>query len=419
MATTSATHGLRTFLFAGALCALAACGDDDNGGTTTAPPDNGPEQGQVPSAESRFAVVTQIAAGGSMPTSYVSITDTLASATPVSLDGAVSIPGRALVANEPGSGAFFLSSGTTGELTKYTVDAAGKANPVGKIGFPGAAQIGEYASQLQFVSASKAYYFDTRTAQIFVFNPTTLAAPTTIALPGLQVADAILTFSSTLPVRRGSKIALAAGWRSSDNQRVIPKTALVVLDTGNDTAAVLTGTDRCGYVRDAVEGSDGRVYVATEAWGSSVHRLAPANAPTPCLLRTNADLTAFDDTYYQELNALSGAVTGSLTKSRDGKVYTRVLDESAVMITPMTPARALASLPGWSWWEVLLGDNPTASKVENAPLGTGSLIVLDTRDKRYVAEIETTGTALIDITTGIGPVSISTTGNTFSAVQVR
>jgi hypothetical protein len=159
--------------------------------------------------------------------------------------------------------------------------------------------------------------------------------------------------------------------------------------------------------------------VATEAWASSVHRLAPANAPAPCLLRTNTDLTAFDDSYYKELNALGGGVTGSLTKSRDGKVYTRVLEESAVTLTPMTPARALASMPGWSWYEVQLGDNPSATKVTGAALGTGSLIVLETRDQRFVAEIEQTGTALIDITKGIGPVSISTPGNTFSVVQVR
>ena len=419
MASTSALFGLKTFLIAGTLCALTACAGDDGADGSAPGPAHGPEAGATTGRGPRFAVVTQVAASGSMPMSFVSMTDTLSSPEPVSTSDALSIAGRALVANEPGSGSFFVSSGTGGELTKYTLDPAGKPASAGTISFPGAAQIGEYASQLQFVSATKAYYFDTRTAQIFVFNPSTLAAPTAIALPGLQVADAILTFSSTLPVRRGSKIALAAGWRSSNNQRVIPKTALVVLDTSNDTAAVLFGSDRCGYVRDAVEGSDGRVYIATEAWGSSVHRLAPDNAPPPCLMRTNSELTAFDAAYVKDLNAITSGVTGSLTQSRDGKVYTRVLDEDAATITPMTVARALASLPVWSWWELQLGDSPTASKVAGAPLGTGSLIVFDTRDKRYAAEIGATGTGLLDLTTGVGPVSISTSGFTFSAVQVR
>lgn len=412
----------KVFMCVTALLAGSACGGDSDeptdGKTVMAP--NGqagqPNTGTDAPGESRYAVVTQVAAGGAMPTSYVSITPTLASSTPLSLDGALSVAGRSLVANLPGSGSFFVSNGAA-ELVKYTLDAADKPVEAGKIGFPGASSIGEYASQLQVVSDTKAYYFDTRTAQIFVWNPSTLAVVKTIPLAGLQVADATLTFSSTLPVKRAGKIALAAGWRSSNNQRVIKQVALVVLDTASDTATILRD-DRCGYVRDAVEASDGRVYLATEAWGSAVHRLNAEFAPAPCLLRTDAALTAIDATFYKELNVIGGGVTGSLTASLDGKVYTRVLDEAAAGINVMTSARALASMPVWSWAELTLGDEPKATKV-GAALGTGSMIVLETKDKRFVAEVKMAGTDLIDLTKGIGGVASSTMGNTFSLVQVR
>lgn len=422
------THHLSTLLFAGALGLLAACGDDDDTdgpkNTMDASTDAGPDGGVGPDgsvAEERYAVVTQTAVSGATPVSYVSVTRTLTSSTPVSTEGALPVQGRALTAGEPGSGTVFVSSGSGPELTKYTLDANDELVEAGKISFPGARAIGEYASQVQFVSPSKAYFFDTHTAQIFPFNPTTLALGTPIALPDMQIADTTLTFSSALPVERDGKIVFAAGWRSGTPTtvlKVVSQVALVVLDTTTDTVTILRDT-RCGYVRDAVEGSDGRVYLATEAWGSAVHRLAPENGPAPCLLRTDAALTQIDPDFQKDLNAIGGGVTGSLTQSRDGKVYTRVLDESAVTIMPTTPARVLASLPAWAWAEVTLGDEPTATKVPGAPLGTGSLVVFDLKDTRYVADIKEGGTDLVDITRGIGATTISTTGNTFSVAQIR
>lgn len=435
---TGSTRDWKFLLCAASLCALTACGDDeedqgtgtlDAGATsglldasTPAPTttgDGGVVSQPAPADGARYAVVTQVSASGDQATSYVSVTRSLSSATPVSLEGSTQVLGRALAANEVGSGTVFVSTGGP-ELTKYVLDAQDKLQPAGKVSFQqfGVGTIGEYASQLQFVSSTKAYYFDTRTAQIIVWNPTDLTPTRAIDLKDLRLPDATLTFSSTLPVKRAAKIVLAAGWRSTNNQRVIKQAAVVVLDTATDTATVLKD-ERCGYVRDAVEAADGRVYLATEAWGSSVHRLNPEFAPAPCLLRLDAALSAFDPAYSKELNAIGGGVTGSLTQSRDGKVYTRVLDEAAAKIGPMTSARALASLPVWSWAEVTLGDTPTATKVPGAPLGTGSLIVLDTRDQRFVAEIKQAGTDLIDLTRGVGGVSISTPGLTFSAAQLR
>jgi hypothetical protein len=434
----------KRLLLVASLCAAAACGDDEGGGDTldsgaldAATPDSGLpaniDGSIVPALDgavvgppvvpptgtpAKYAVVTQVASGEET-SSYVSVVDTLGTQK-VSLDSAIQVLGRALAANEPGSGFVFVSTGGAPELTKYKLGQNNKLDKVGSISFQdkGVQSIGEYAGQLQILSATKAYYFDTRTAQVIVWDPTALTVKSTIDLKSLIIADATLTFTSTLAVRDGSRILIPAGWRSSNNQKVISEAAVVVLDTTTDTVNIVRDT-RCGYVRDAVKAADGKVYLATEAWGSSVFRLNPDFAPKPCLLRLKADLSGFDEAYYKELNSFANAPTGSLMQSKDGKVYTRVLDEAKAGIGPMTSARALASLPVWKWAEVTLGDAPTVTLVADAPYSTGSLIVFDTRDRRFLAEIKEQGTDLLDLTIGIGAVAISTTGYTFAAVQLQ
>lgn len=436
------TQKWKLLLCAAAVSMAGACSDDedgDKGGTldsgvldgAVVTPDGGgpPADGSLGSGDgsapvtptgSKYAVVTQVSVSGDQTTSYVSVVDSLSNGVKVSLDGATQVNGRALAANEAGSGVVFVSTGGAPELTRYELRDGNKLEATGKISFQdrGVQSIGEYATQLQFVSPTKAYYFDTRTAQIIVWNPMALTVTSAIDIKSLTLPDATLTFTSALAIRRGTQIVLPAGWRSGNNQRVIKQASVVVLDTATDTAKVLTDT-RCGYVRDGVEGADGHVYVATEAWGSSVYRLNTELAPAPCLLRLKQDLSGYDESYYKELNSLAGAPTGSLVKSIDGKVYTRVLDEAAAGINAMTSARALASLPVWKWAEISLGDAPTVSVVAGAPISTGSLIVLDARDKRFIAEIKTAGTDLVEITQGIGGVAAQTSGLTFSAVLLK
>jgi hypothetical protein len=193
---------------------------------------------------------------------------------------------------------------------------------------------------------------------------------------------------------------------------------LIVIDTTADTARVITD-ERCGYVRDAAEAPDGRIYIATEAFATAVHRVNAANAPAPCLLRTLPDLSAFDATFHKELNALSGAPAGSLVRTLSGRTFIRVLDEATANVAATTVPRALASMPAWGWAEITLGDNPVVTRVPGAPLGTGSLILFDTKDRRFLAEVANSGTKIRDLTNDVGEVTITTNGLTFSGVQLR
>lgn len=420
-----------------ALCTLAllsgACADDDDGTSggmmdgglidaatpPAQPPGDGATPPPAPSSE-RFSLVTQLVPSADQATSYLALTDTLASAQPVKLDGAPQVLGRALAAGIPGSGVMFVGSGASPEIARYELQADGSLKRAASVSLQtkGVAGIGEYAAQLQIISNEKAYYFDSRTAQVVVWNPSTMTVGNAIDLRALTMPDALLTFTSTQPVRRGTQLVMPVGWRSSNNQRVIQKAGVVVIDTSTDTARVLTD-DRCGYVRDAAEAADGRIYLATEAFATAVHRVNAANAPAPCLLRLQADLSAYDATFHKELNALSGAPAGSLVRTLSGRTFIRVLDEATANVSAMTVPRALASMPAWGWAEITLSDSPVVTRVAGAPLGTGSLIVFDTKDRRLLAEVANDGTKIRDLSNGVGEITITTSGLTFSGVQLR
>jgi hypothetical protein len=416
----------------------SACGDDDesdpsplDGGLLDASleasipnqPDGGaPLDGgqQTTPQPARFALVTQLVPMGDQATSYLTQSDSLEGEKQVGLEGAPQVLGRALGAGEPGSGVLFVGSGSSPEIARYELQADNSLKRINSVSLQskGVAGIGEYAAQIQIVSSTKAYYFDSRTAQIVVWNPTTLTVTSSIDVKELTLADALLTFTSTLPIKQGSLLVMPVGWRSSNNQKVVKQAAVIVVDSSNDSARILKD-ERCGYVRDAAKGADGRVYLATEAWGSAVHRVNAANAPEPCLLRLQADLSAFDASYYQSLNALAGGAAGTLVQARSGKAYVRVLDEAAANVNAMSVPRALASQPVWNWAEITLGDTPTVTRVPGAQLGAGSLIVLDMKERRFVAEVANDGSKLRDLTSEVGGIAATTTGLTFSAVQLR
>jgi hypothetical protein len=438
----------RTRLYAGLLGAslLAACGDDD--GPAGLPPEQNEDAGSrvdaaapsegdgsteldggvserdaatvEPSVPPRFALATQVFQG-SVATSYVLMVDS-PEAGDVSAEGqGIELAGRAIVASPGKSGAFFVGTSEGPEVTRYTLDEDGEPVKGPSVSFleQGVSAIGEYQTQFQFISDDKAYYFDGRTAQVIVWNPSAMTVTGAIDLGELVVAGQLVAFSSS-PTRRGDDVIMPVGFRSSDNARIVGGAAAVIVHTGDDSVEIARD-DRCGYVRDAVTLDDGTVYVATEAYGSAVRRIASENAPAPCLLRIEPDADAFDPDFYVDLEELAGGAAGSLARTPDGSAYVHVLDESAATITPTTNARVLASSAAWSWSEITLGDEPTLSPAAGLPLMAGSIISFPVSDQLFVAEFVNfnESTKLRDLTDPRGAVALTVPGTLFSLTQVR
>ncbi|MRG97499.1 hypothetical protein [Polyangium spumosum] len=392
---------------------LAACGDGGTGG-------EGGQAGGTPVTGPAYAFTTQVfGANGGDNQSYLLVTDEIGGEATLSLDDGVEIAGRALGVGPEGGGAVFVAGDAGPTLTRYDLQADGSLRAGATVSFQGKgiATFGEYHGQFQFVSETKAYFFDGPTAQVVIWNPKDMTIIGDIPLDGLVIADTTLTFTAA-PLRLGDDVITFAGYRKGPE---VPSRAAVVVVNGKTDEATIVTDDRCGYVRDGIEGPDGNIYLATEAYGAAVHRLNSANAAPSCMLRFDQATKAFDAAFHVELGALFGGQTaGSLIRGPGNEAFLRVLDEAVFPIMPDTHPRVLASAPAWKWASVTLGDTPTAT-VLDAALSTGSVIPLELGDRSFMALFQgQDSTKLVELgATGPSDAVLSAPGLVFSAVKIR
>lgn len=417
--------------------AFAACGDEgetqeehdagaqeaDGGSEDPPPADASAGEDADPGAASDaeqpvYALASQVF-GPSEQTTYLVLHQGDLFDDEVSLEGGIERAGRALVASGPAPGSVFYAGDQVPEVVRYalTDDTLKKEDSVSFMS-AGVMGIAEYAGQLVMVSESKALYFDARTLQVLVWNPEDMTLTTKIDISDLKV-DGFTAAFSTSAIQQGDNVYMPVGYRTPVS---VPEAAsMVIVDTGSNTATIAKD-DRCGYVRDAVLGEDGYIYVATEAFGSAVHYLNDTAAPAPCLLRVDPETSAYDPDFMVELNPLAdGSSVGSLIKLPNGKAYVRVLDESRIPEMDTPSGRALASARAWTWSEITLGDDPQLKPVDDAHVAGGSLIPMPLGDKLVVPDFaaDLSATTLCDMTEGpFCARSITVDGLVFSAALV-
>jgi hypothetical protein len=393
-----------------ALSLLAGCGEPE----PTPNPGPGPGTGTGP----LYALTTQVLTADE-PVSYIVLTDKVDQAATLSLDKAISVPGRALGVGIARSGSIFVGQDEGSKLTRYTLSSDGTLKEDGNVSFAAYAveSIGEYQNNFQFVSPAKAYYFDGNSSQVIVWNPTDLTVTKAIPIEGLSIPGASIIFSPS-PVRRDNQVIMPVGWRVGGT--VTKLAGVVSIDTRTDTAT-LVKDERCGYVHSAVLGTEGQVYLATEVYGAAAHRVAPNNNPAPCVLKFNANTLTFDPAFYKELNPLvGGAATGALYPGpQQGTAYVRVLDESIPPETAFSNARILASGAGWQWWKVDL-NTWAATKQEAFPSTTGSAFLYEAEGQTLYSEFAAGSTATtLHLLGDNGKPTVTTQGLTFSFLQLR
>lgn len=407
---------------------LAACSDDTSsaagsggGGTGTGTGTGGDGgTGGGPDPAPAYAITIQVlGAEATDNQSYVVVTDTLDSDTRLSAKNGIEVAGRALGIGLEGGGAVFVAGDADATVTRYDLQKDGSLKAGATVSFQGkgVAKIGEYGAQFQVVSETKAYFFDGPTAQVVIWNPKEMTVTGSIPLGDLVVPDTILSFS-TAPLRRGADLINFPAWRSG--LQIPNKAAVVVVNSETDETTVVTD-DRCGFLRDGVEGPDGKIYLATEAFGSAVHRLNAENAPAPCMLRFDPATKAFDPAFQVDLNTLFGDSTaGTLVGGPGNKAYLRVLDESVFEVQTDTNPRVLASAPAWTWASVTLGDTPTVEALAVGP-SSGSLVMLFVGDRTFGLQFpQGESTNFLEIgEEGPGKVPLSAEGLVFSAVKLR
>lgn len=367
-----------------------------------------------------YAITTQVLTSDD-PQSYVVLTDKMDHTEPLSLDQAIELPGRSLGVGIPKSGALFVAGNEGPTVTRYNLTSDGRLAAGATVSFAGegVSSIGEYQHQFQFVSESKAYYFDGRTAKAIIWNPKDMTVTGSISLNGIAIEGAIQTFA-TLPVRLENQVIMPLGWRPAAGIGITKQAGVVVIDTRNDTATVVKD-DRCGYVRDGVMGPDGKLYLATEVYGAAVRRVAGGDTPKPCLLRFDPRTLEFDSSFYVELETLvNGGTAGTLLPGPQGTAYLRVLDEGVYSVSAGVHPRTVASAAAWKWWQLRF-DNLTATPVAGLPATTGSTFIYEAGDRTLYTEFAngSTATSFRDLTDQSGKVKATLPGVSFSFVQLR
>lgn len=339
----------------------------------------------------------------------------------LSLDDAVEASASSLFST--GDGKLFVGDYSTPILTRYAVGTDGRLSEDGRLSFAAAGLDGTgfAPNQIHATSPTRAYYLGTE--QVIVWNPEALEIEGTIAVPDLARDGGFAPSIGYGAVRRGDEIVWTVTWGNNETGRVLDETALVVLDTTDDSITVSTKTG-CSAAWGG-EGSDGSLYFAQGAWPAAVWRLsAGADAPAPCMLAVAPGADAFADEVV-DLRALVGGdrVVGTMANVAPGRALIRVFEEDSIEVTPETTASDLTFRADWSWRWVEL-PSLTVSEAPGLPVtGSGEFFAFQLGDKFVVPAIPATE----DSTTvyqAIGPDTparqvLFTPGNVYGAAKAR
>ncbi|MCA9576386.1 MAG: hypothetical protein R3B40_04735 [Polyangiales bacterium] len=434
---TTLRHLDRMLAIASALT-IAACGGGsgtdtpDNGAPPTdngtPPADNGVDDDQGAAGEVSHVVMAYDDA--TQVTYMVQVPD-LAAETMSSFTG-TSVPKLAVAVAFGDDPYFYVGSSDGPAVTRYEVTADGIVED-DEVSFEneGTTATGGYQSNLILVSRTKAYYIDQGNSQLVIWNPTTMTVSGTSSFDSINEVGARSGISG-FPIRVGTKYFYGVGWFTMATLDVLHGAAVLVIDSADDSATLVRDEDeRCGYSFSVVEGTDG-LYVGTEAFGAAQHALSMGTA-APCMLRFDPDTLTFDDTYQVALESLVGDVpAGTLVPGPTaGTAYLRALDFATLGFTldewktggpsgtSMGNARVLSTQPAWAWYELTLGDTPTATLLTHARSSAATLGIELGAGQRVIPEYAGPRTHLRSFTGNTyGSVGLDAQGNVRSAVRV-
>ena len=153
------------------LVVLAACGGEDPNGAP------GPS---VRTGAERFLIGTQV----SLPDgrlNFFNTVDALDETTEIDLNESLEVPGFARIYAPDAGGYFGVGSNETLTVTRFDLDSQDRLVETDRVSFRSSGTT-FLLNQMVFISESKAYYIDTVSAQVVVWNPETMEVEDTIDL---------------------------------------------------------------------------------------------------------------------------------------------------------------------------------------------------------------------------------------------
>jgi hypothetical protein len=334
-------------------------------------------------------------------TSYFHLVDSLEAGTEVDVSKAVEVPGAAKLFAIADLGWFAFGDGETPKLARYTLGENGalvRGAELSLVNY-GVASLWD---TLYVVSATKLYYPDRENARLIIINPTEMRIEGEVELPE-TVRKGYVALYGYKPHFRNGELLFSVGWFDWDNDRVLPETGLVVLDTATDSARFEVD-DRCGGITTSVEIASGDVYFVSSALAGATHRIGRLGTE-PCALRLRAGAREFDPDYLSRLEDVTGAqISGEPIPAGGNALFLRALDESLARIAPETASWDITGQSAWRWWR---WDVVTDAAEELSELRPSTADVLWFQVGRRVFGTETktdySETTLIELTAEDGP----------------
>lgn len=330
-------------------------------------------------------------------TSYLHVLASLDAGTEVDTKQALELSGPAKLFSY-GKLWFAVGQGDSPTITRYSLDERGRLVEGASISLqPFGVQ--DLWDSLYFVSAEKAYYPDTSSSQLIVWNPTTMEVTGTVQLPE-TVRDGYLSYYGVTPITRGEKLIFSVGWFDwLTNDTILPESGLVVIDTETDTVERVDSDERCAGITQAIQLPNGDAYFVSSAMAGAAHELGRLEQ-APCALRVRAGEDAFDTQYAAALPDLSGeTLIGEPAPGAGDSLLLRALDPALVEVSEETHTWDFTGRAEWRWlsWDVTSDE---VTSLDELPAATADAFWfrLDGKVLASQTNAEYTETRLVDVT---------------------
>jgi hypothetical protein len=382
-----------------------ACGDDGDDGKVGGSSDGG----------SYLAATRIFSADGIGSTTYMQVLSSIEDGEKLELSKATEFAGSAELFNLEGIGWFGVGDGESPVLTRYGLSADGELEEKKKLNLAAYGLSDFFANDMYVISATKAYYPDPDGKQLVIINPIAMKVEGVVEMPETE-REGYTAVYSYASVRRGDKLLFSVGWFDWTNDKILPETGLLVLDTTSDEVVRFDVDKRCGGITQPVTLSNGEAYFASSALAGALYKIGSYKLE-PCVLRVAKNADAFDTKYLLKLADLTdGAIAGEPIGAGDDRIFLRVLADDMVTVEADTASWEITGTAAWSWivWDV---SKEKVSELDLEP-STADVLSFEVDGRVFVGQTtaEYESTTLIELTAEGGPKSALESPGFFSGL---
>ena len=203
------------------------------------------------------------------------------------------------------NGAIYIWAAESGIYTRFAVDDQMRLSEDGAVSFMNLGGTGNVMTS--FISPTRAYSMTRDNLQIIVWNPEEMAIIGSIDTSA-AIDPSYPSFDYGEPVLFGDYVAWPVLWYDYDNFDFKPSVDVILASASSEAPAFAVSDTRCGGGWSLFTDELGDLYALGNAWFGFAHFFDrdPARQPNDCLLRIPAGSTAFDPSFYVDLNRAAG-----------------------------------------------------------------------------------------------------------------